>query len=322
MPRIYLAIGVFLILVLGQYAAYAQVSGEELHTLVELEKNIVEGEQLVVGIKPHNEARIIWAHDTIAKTPLVFLYLHGFGASNREGEPVIDLLSQKYGANVYMSRLCEHGINRENAYEELTKEKYIQSAEKALQYARQLGDEVIVVGTSTGGSLGLYLAGKYPDIKGLILYSPFIDLFDSAPRIVNSAVGPAIFYLKNWGWTQMVPRDEIVGQYWSEIYHLNGYLALFDLIDSCMTEEYFQKVKCPVMMGYYYRDEEHQDHVVSVKAMQTMFDELGTDSQLKKKVAFPLAGNHVIACDLRSNDWQAVYNTTVDFMNHTILNKQ
>ncbi|MBU2997256.1 glycerophosphodiester phosphodiesterase [Cellulophaga baltica] len=40
------------------------------------------------------------------------------------------------------------------------------------------------------------------------------------------------------------------------------------------------------------------------------------------KVAFPEAGNHVIACDLRSNDWKGVYSQTINFINTIILNKQ
>lgn len=52
-----------------------------------------------------------------------------------------------------------------------------------------------------------------------------------------------------------------------------------------------------------------------------MYSNLGTSFDKKKKVAFPEAGNHVIACDLRSNDWEGVYNETVSFIDQIILEK-
>lgn len=58
-------------------------------SLIELEKQINTNEKAIIGIKPDNEARIVWA-DTLKKekTKIVFLYLHGFSGSLAEGEPV------------------------------------------------------------------------------------------------------------------------------------------------------------------------------------------------------------------------------------------
>ena len=46
---------------------------------------------------------------------------------------------------------------------------------------------------------------------------------------------------------------------------------------------------------YYYKDEVHQDSVVSVAAMKKMFEELGTSSSMKRAVDLPNAGNHEYA---------------------------
>ena len=51
-------------------------------------------------------------------------------------------------------------------------------------------------------------------------------------------------------------------------------------------------------MGYYYKDEEHQDNVVSVDAMKEMYAALGTPAALKREEAFPNSGNHVITSNL------------------------
>ena len=65
-------------------------------------------------------------------------------------------------------------------------------------------------------------------------------------------------------------------------------------------------------MGYYYKNEEEQDKVVSVPAMLKMFDELG--SSTKQKVAFPNAGNHVLASPILSKDVAMVQKETERFL--------
>ncbi len=319
----YKLIGLFILQVILTFQTIsAQEKGINEDSLILLEHQINESEKQVEGLKPGNEARIIWNPDRpYERSDIVFLYLHGFGASNREGEPVIDLLSKKYHANVYMSRLSEHGISRENSMEFLTEESYLKSAEDAFEITRKLGKHIVVVGTSTGGTIGLILATRHSEIESLILYSPFIDLFDPAPHIVTESYGKALFWLKNFSMVADVPRKGEVAKYWSEKYHVNGYIALMSVIDNYMNEKTFSQIKCPVFLGYYYKNEQEQDHTVSVKAMKEMFQELGSDSTQKVERAFPLAGNHVIACDLRSNDWQSVYNRTVEFLDELVIPK-
>ena len=58
-------------------------------SLTEMEKQIKISEKAVIGIKPDNEARIVWA-DSIKKekTRVALCYLHGFTGSQAEGSPV------------------------------------------------------------------------------------------------------------------------------------------------------------------------------------------------------------------------------------------
>jgi hypothetical protein len=65
---------------------------------------------------------------------------------------------------------------------------------------------------------------------------------------------------------------------------------------------------------YYYKDEVQQDSVVKVSAMQKMFDELGTSADLKRKVAMPNTGNHVLGSYIKSNDYQGVEAEITKFM--------
>ena len=52
-------------------------------------------------VKPDNEARIIWFNDSLKeKTEYAVVYLHGFSASQEEGDPVHYGFAQKFGCNL------------------------------------------------------------------------------------------------------------------------------------------------------------------------------------------------------------------------------
>src|SRR5215510_14099080 len=72
----------------------------------------VSGEESSHKLKPDNEARIIWQNDSLKqKTPYSVVYLHGFSACQEEGDPVHIDFAKKFGCNLYLSRLAEHGID-------------------------------------------------------------------------------------------------------------------------------------------------------------------------------------------------------------------
>jgi glycerophosphoryl diester phosphodiesterase/esterase/lipase len=300
------------------------IKAQEIQSIKNIESIINNKEISNKNIKPNNQAKIIWSESyKEKKSPIAFVYLHGFGASSREGEPIMSKLSKKYNANVYMSRLKEHGINREDSFKNLTPENYLETAKEALLIGKLIGEKVILVSTSTGGSLSLKLASEDSSVAGLIMYSPFIDLKNPAFKMIVTQKGKARFIKMNKGneiMKQERPKEE--AKYWSTLYHIDGYEALVKMIVKTMTPETFSKVKIPAFVGYYYKNEEVQDEVVSVSAILKMFDNLGTSANKKVKKAFPEAGNHVIGCDLRSKDWENVYNQTVAFIDNVILEKE
>jgi hypothetical protein len=48
--------------------------------------------------------------------------------------------------------------------------------------------------------------------------------------------------------------------------------------------------------------------------MQEMFKQLGTPTQLKKELAFPKSGDHVLASSITSQDWEGVLFATIQFL--------
>jgi esterase/lipase len=286
-----------------------------------LEQQINESEKAVRGIKTDNEARIVWADSSKKeKTKIAFLYLHGFSASQAEGEPVHRDLAKKYNANLYLARLEEHGINRgDSTMIHLTADNYYTSAEKALMIAKKLGEEVIIIGTSAGGALTLFLTSRHPEIKAIILYSPCVKLYDKAAVIVDNHWGLQLLRkIQKGDVMKFDAESETHASYWSLKYRCEALVSLQNMISHIMKPEIFEKVKCPVFMGYYYKNDEEQDKTASVPAMLRMFDQLATPAELKRKVAFPESGAHVIASYIRSKDWQGVERETDKFLQEIV----
>lgn len=288
--------------------------------LAELRSYLQQREDTVAGLKPGNEAYIVWA-DSLNKhkTPYSIVYIHGFGASPMEGDPVHRFLAAHFGANLFVTRLPEHGIRRENGMEYLNPQALANAAGEAYQIGKSLGDEVIVVGTSMGGALTLLLASQQPDIKAVAVYSPAIrDYGEKLGAFFNP------WMEKLMEMTMMkkkVIHQEREGEkalYWSEDYHLNGYESLAILMYSNMNETTFKKIKQPLFLGYYYKDNEAQDMVVSVPKMQEMFGQISTPAALKREKAFPNAGDHVIGSSITSGDWEGVLFSTIDFLENVV----
>jgi pimeloyl-ACP methyl ester carboxylesterase len=196
----------------------------------------------------------------------------------------------------------------------------MQSAVEALAIGEMIGEKVILVGTSTGGAQALWLAAQFPEkVAALLMYSPYLALRDEA--IAQLVLGPWGKQIAKWtlGEISETVRPDSIAAYWSTYYHVDAYYALFSMIDAINDSEIFNKVKCPVFLAYYYKNEEEQDDVVSVAAMQDMFSQLNSES--KKEIAFPQSGDHVIASNLRSGDWRGVQDSSWVFLKTEVVNK-
>lgn len=282
--------------------------------LVQLDANIQKTENALPNIKPDNEAQLIWYDSIPKKTEYAFLYLHGWSASQEEGAPLHEELGKRYGANVYLPRLAGHGLQEDDAMLDLTASDYYHSAKEALAIAQQIGEKVIVMGTSTGGTLALYLAYQNPEIAGLLLYSPNVAVRDASAVLLSGPWGIELATLVTGSDYHQFEADSIKQNYWTTKYRLEALTQLQVLIDEMMQPEIFEKVKQPTFVGYYYKNEEEQDDVVSVPAILEMYEQLGVDKRLRKKVAFTEVNNHVMTSHITSDDLASVKNETNLFL--------
>ncbi len=267
-------------------------------------------------VKPGNEAEIVWADSSKhEQTEYAVVYLHGFSASKEEGNPAYMYLSKSLKANMYLARLADHGLDTIAPMEYFTADRLWESGKEAYAIGKKLGKKVILVGTSTGGSLALQLAATYPEINSLVLMSPNIAINDSKAWLLNNPWGLQIARQVTGSDERKVDgKSPLYKKFWYTNYRLESVVQLEEMLESSMNAALFEKVKQPVLMLYYYKSEKEQDPVVKVDAMLKMFDELGTLATDKQKIALPKTGNHVIGSAITSKDIVGVEKAMDEFI--------
>ena len=266
------------------------------------------------NVRPGNESYIEFNDSIPKKTNYSVLYLHGFTASGIEGDPVHRKIAKFLNANLYVPRLYGHGLNEKEPMLNYNNNDFWESAKEAISVAKALGDKVILLGTSHGGVLSLCF-GTDPSIAAICLFAPNIEVHDPFAKLLSKPWGLQMARLvRGSKYHNMNNMNIEKKKYWTSKIRLESTLHMQKLLDIKMNKSTYEKIKVPVFMGYYYKNDSLQDKVVSIPAMLKMFDELGTPSELKVKKAFPEAGDHVITSYLSSNNYGQVTEAVQNFL--------
>lgn len=273
---------------------------------IDLEK-YVSTQESKHKIKPDNEARIVWADSSKKKTEYALVYIHGFSASPMEGDPVTRNFAKKFGCNMYLPRMADHGIDTVDQLINFTPDRWWASSKEALAIGKAIGEKVILMSTSTGGTMALMLAAQYPnDVFAMINMSPNVAINDPNAWLLNNPWGLQIARMVIGGKYRTFPKDSLNDRYWNNPYRLESVAQLEELLEEKMNADTFQKITCPSLTLYYFKNEKEQDPTVKVGAMIEMNKQLGTPADLKEMVPIPNAGDHVLASPIRSKDSPAV----------------
>ena len=265
-------------------------------------------------LRPNNEARIVWFDSTRSQTEYVVLYLHGFSASQGEGDPVHQKFAKSIGANLYLTRLQGHGQDTVPQLATFTAEGGYKDALEALSIAQKLGKKVIIMSTSTGGTFAIKLAAEFPNkVHTLINLSPNLALATPAGRLLNNHWGKQIATLVFGGSERYVEQKNGAGEYWDSLYTVNALVQLEELIETTMLPETFKKVKCPALTLYYYKNDVNRDSVVDIFKIPEAHELFATPANQKQFVALASPQNHVLASPYKSKDVEIVYKTITDW---------
>jgi pimeloyl-ACP methyl ester carboxylesterase len=267
-------------------------------------------------IKTDNNARIEWANDTIReKTAYALLYLPGYTATRMEGSPTYGNFAKRYGMNTYAARLATQGLDTVDEMINYTPERIWESALRALAIAQKLGDKVLIMSTSTGGTLALKLAAEFPEmVAGIINLSPNIRPRNPEAILLTKPWGLQIAKLVLGGDFRVLERkDTIYEKYWYLKYRVESAVSMENLVETTMHAETFNRVTCPSLTLYYYKDDDHRDEVVSVDRIIWMHELLATPAELKRAIALPEAQTHVIGSGIYSKSIPEVAEACNDF---------
>jgi carboxylesterase len=112
------------------------------------------------------------------KTPRVYLMIHGITNSPLQWLELGEHLYNQ-GSNVLILRMPYHGLESLNVGElKVLKSRDLRAyADQAMDIAAGLGDEVVVVGISGGGTVSSWLAQNRPEVRHTVLLAPFFGPF-------------------------------------------------------------------------------------------------------------------------------------------------
>lgn len=290
--------------------------------LNQLDEHIAQQEALITDIRPNNQARVVWANDTInkttkkipQKTPYSIVYLHGFSAGPMESDPVIFDIAKNFGFNLYLARLADHGRSSKESFKDLTGDKLILSAKKALAIGKLLGEKVIVISCSTGSTLSSYLAAENPiSTHAMVMYSPNFALHDGRTKLMAMPWGLQIARQFLGGNYRSIKMEKGAQPFWTTTYRMEGLVNLMPLLNKTMTDEIFEKIKQPYLVAYYYEDDTNCDKIVSVPRIKEFHKLTATPDHLKKEAQLASVKSHCISNKHQSKDWLSVYKVTEDF---------
>lgn len=267
------------------------------------------------GVRPHNEEKLLKFAD---KTKISLLYIHGYGASRGEGEFVLDTIATKLKYNTYYLRLPGHGTNIDD-HKNTEYNHILDTAIEAAHMTKLLGDKLVIIGTSMGGTIATYIAAQHPDIPdAVILVSPFYKF--------ANPIGNALFFRPFFRTVLLFttyrerhdPYDD-PNDNWTMYWYAKNYWAslhsLLDLADLIAHDSTYQKVSCPVLLLYFYKDEQHKDTAAQIDAMLHAYSTFnnGTPNPLSQKVVIE-NGDHVLLSKYVKSDWKKAETAIASFL--------
>ena len=277
------------------------------------------GQSTLGPITPGAEKQIFWAHEDRRKTAFSIVYLHGYSATRQEVSPLTEQFARALGANLFHTRLRGHG-QPGPAMAEVSASDWLNDTLEAYAIGERIGEQVIVIGTSTGGTLALWLARRPEAVRlaALLLVSPNLGPRDPrsewlagpwGTQLASAVIGPT------YEWR---PANEAHAKFWTWRYPSSALIPMMALVDHVRASD-LELVETPTLVIY-----SPNDRVVSHEQIEAMFDRLGSrvpGKPFKRRVIVTESqdpSSHVLAGDvLAPGDTKKILLKMQDFLRST-----
>ena len=260
---------------------------------------LAESEQQVTALyslTPGTEKRITWHGEAGVRTPFAVVNLHGFSATRQETAPLAEQVAATLGANLFETRMSGHG-HQERPMHAVRAEDWLADTAEALVIGERLGDRIVVIGTSTGGTLALAMSDhdSADAVSDIVLISPNVQPNDGKAAWLTRPAGPLIARLVTGDTRSWEAHNEQQERYWSTSYPIDAaveVMRLVDLLNSRLPMDLRQNLL--VLLS-------PDDAVVSSAATKQAFARIGAPRKTLIEIedaADP--SNHVLAGDILS----------------------
>lgn len=264
----------------------------------DLDSYLARQEARFPDITPGVQKRIVWAGADGAQTDVAVVYLHGFSATSQEIRPVPDEVAKALGANLFYTRLAGHGRGGA-AMATATTGKWMNDLAEALAIGHRIGRKVLVIATSTGGTLAAVGATDprlKDEIQGLVLISPNFRVNSPAAALLTMPFarwwGPIVAGRER----AFTPRNPRQAKYWTTRYPTAALFPMGALVAYADRQDYAHAMQ-PALFIY-----APADQVVDERETARIAAEWGGPHQVAKRTMGPKddPSSHVIAGDILS----------------------
>jgi esterase/lipase len=181
---------------------------------------------------PETQKRVTWHGAAGTRTPYAVVSLHGFSATRQETAPLAERVAEALGANLFETRLSGHG-HAQQPMHAVRAEDWLADTAEALTIGARLGEQVVVIGTSTGGTLALAMSDHdtAAAVSDIVVISPNLQPSDAKATWLTRPAGPLIARLiagdtRNWE-----AHNEDQERFWSTSYPIEAAIEMMRLVD-------------------------------------------------------------------------------------------
>ncbi len=245
---------------------------------------------------PDTEKRVTWHGEPGARTPYAVVNLHGFSATRQETAPLAEQVAAALGANLFETRLTGHG-HAEQPMHGVRAEDWLADTAEALAIGARLGEQVVVIGTSTGGTLALAMTNHdtaHP-VSDIVVISPNLQPSDGNAAWLTRPAGPLIARLIAGDTRSWEAHNEQQARYWSTSYPIEAAVEVMRLVDMLNERLPMQLAQNLLVLL------SPEDEVVSPEATKQAFENIHAPRKALIEIEDAEdPSNHVLAGDILS----------------------
>ncbi len=306
--------GILLLATVALAGPRARVDGavEPVSVPQDVDAWLRESEASIPHLRPGERKAVVWAGERGVATDVAVVYLHGFSADRHEIDPVPEEVARALGANLFYTRLTGHGRDGP-ALAEATADDWLQDTEEAMAVGRRIGRRVVLMGTSTGGTLATWAAEQErwrPDLLALILVSPNYGVRDGRARMLLWPWGGLLARLLVGGERCFTPANPAQARHWTTCYPTRALLPMVALVAYVRGSDP-RRIETPVLLLY-----SPDDEVVDPGETERFFARFAaTRKRMEVVEGSPEGDHHVLAGDILSPGSTArVIGLVLDFL--------